>query len=608
MKSSDTVQGDFMIAQKELPRQNAELKLNKITASDIYDGTAALGELFFSAFSAIGKTLLGFLSGILITILAGWAHISRFLKRVLSKLAETVITPFIRYNKAIKMGKGEISRAKEQRGAAGGAAAATKVTGRMLFGKRGIIVTIVNWALPIMSCVFLFNIISYANNQMYALKLTVNGNFIGYIDDESVYNTSEKDVRSRIDFTGSTTQTITFEPVYEVATIGYGTTLNSNQLTDKILELIDAEISDGYGMYIGDVYYGTLVSHDNVDLALEEVLNKYRTGASKETVAFDKEITFIPGKYMTDSFVDEDEMIEKLTSYKRVATYYTVVDGDSAAAIAKKVDMTYEELSALNGEFNARTPVYGGQKIKITQDEPFLTVIVTREEHYNETFDYETTYNDDSTIYQGDQLEKRKGVAGERAVVADVSYINGVEVNRHVISRTVTKEPVTRIVSVGTKVRPANTAPAQTVEAGNYMWPVGGDGGTISCLPYMAVTNYQHSYYGHTGLDIAGSYGTPIYAAGTGTIVSMKWLETGYGHHIIIQHDDGKRTLYGHMSTFSSTMYVGKRVTMGECIGYMGSTGNSTGNHLHFEVLINGKAQYPPDYLPAHRSYWGIYY
>ncbi len=601
-----------MIAEKELPEQITENKPKKITASYIYDSTATLGELFFSAFSAIGKTLLNLLSGILMTILVGWAHISRFLKRIFAKLAETVITPFIRYNKALKMGKNEISKARQQKGATGGAVAATRVTGRMLFGKRGIIVTIVNWVLPIMSCIFLFNVISYANNQMYALKLTVNGNFIGYIDDESVYNTSEKDVRSRIDFTGSTTKSIVFEPVYEVAAIGYGTTLNSNQLTDKILELIDAEISDGYGMYIGDAYYGTLVSHDKVDAALEELLDRYRSGSAKETVAFDKEITFIPGKYMTDSFVDEDKMIEKLTSYKRVASYYTVVNGDSAAAIAKKVDMTYEELAALNGEFNVNTPVYGGQQIKITQDEPFLTVIVTREEHYNESFDYDTTYNDDSTIFEGDKLERRKGVAGERAVVADVSYINGVEVNRHIISRTVTKEPVTRIVSVGTKPRTSNAAPAQTVAAGNYLWPVGGNGGKISCLPWIAVTNLgysaYYSYYGHKGLDIAGSYGTPIYAAGTGTIITMKELSTGYGHYIVIQHDDGKQTLYGHMSTFSSTMYVGKRVTMGECIGYMGSTGNSTGNHLHFEVIINGKRQYPPDYLPTHISQWGLYF
>lgn len=600
-----------MIAEKNLPLQGAQStsEKQKLTAADIYDITAAMGELFFGAVTAIGQAIFDGVFGLLAALVRGWGYVSGYLKRFFAKLAQILIVPFIRYRRALKIGKTEISKAKAEKGTAGTAAATTKVAGRLLFGKRGFFVTVVNWVLPVLSCMFLFNIITFATSQMYAIRLTVNGNFIGYIEDESVYSTAEKAVHKRINFTGSNTQAFVFEPSYEVATIGYGSTLNSNQLTDKILELIDADIADGYGMYIGEQYYGTLTEHSRVDSALDALLDKYRTGSAKESVAFDKEVSFVPGKYMVDSFVDENEMIDMLTSYKQVATYYTVVYGDSAAAIARKVDMTYEEISALNGgNFNAYTPVHVGDKIKITQEEPYLTVIITREEHYDEYFAFDTVYNDDSTIFKGDKLIKRAGKNGQRAVVANVSYINGVEVNRHVLSRTVTKEPVTQIVSVGTKPRTANSASAQTVEAGNYLWPVGGNGGTISCLPWMAQGGYYHSYYGHNGLDIAASYGTPIYAAGTGTVIAVSsgW-NYGFGNMVKIRHDDGKETWYAHMSGFSSTIYTGKRVTMGECIGYVGSTGNSSGNHLHFEVRINGRPQYPPDYLPAHRTAWGTY-
>lgn len=600
-----------MVAEKNLPPIGAEppSEKQKLTASDIYDITAWLGELFYGAVTTIGQAIFDGVFGLLAAIVRGWGHVSRYLSRFFAKLAQLIIVPFIRYKRALKIGKNEISKAKSEKGGLASATATTKVAGRMLFGKRGFFVTLVNWALPVLSCVFLFNIITFATSQVYSIRLTVNGNFVGYIEDESVYSTAEKAVHKRINYTGSNMQAFYFEPTYEVANIGYGATLNANQLTDKILELIDAEIADGYGMYIGEQYYGTLNEHSRVDAALEKLLDKYRTGSAKESVAFDKEISFVPGKYMVDSFVDEDEMIEMLTSYKQIATYYTVVYGDSAAAIANKVDMTYEELSALNGgNFNAYTPVHIGDRIKITQEEPFLTVIVTREEHYNESFAYETIYNDDSTIFDGDKLEKRKGRNGERSVVANVSYINGVEVNRHILSRIVTKEPVTRIVSVGTKPRSANTAPAQTVEAGNYLWPVGGNGGKISCLPYMAQSGYRHSYYGHMGLDIAAPHGTSIYAAGTGTVtkVASGW-NGGFGNMVTIRHDDGKETLYAHMSGFSSTIYIGKRVTMGECIGYVGNTGRSYGNHLHFEVRINGKRLYPNDYLPAHITEWGTY-
>lgn len=594
--------------EKELPIQGAEeRKREKTTFADIYDATAGLGYLFFCAFTAIGKVLLDAILGLVAALVRGWTRVSRLLKRVLTKAAELAVSPIIRYRKVYSMSRSEIAKAKSENGTFGGAKAATKAAGRVLLGKRGVLVTAVNWVLPIVSCVFLFNVISFANNQTYALKLTVNGNFIGYIDDESVFNSAEKAVSRRINFTGSNTRILSFEPTYEVATNGYGTTLNSNQLTDEILKLITDNIADGYGLYIGDKYYGTLLEHGNLDKALDALLDKYRTGARNESVSFDKEISFIPGKYMVDSFVEEDEMIDLLTSFKKVASYYTVVDGDSAGLICKKVDMTYEELAALNPGYNAYYPVYGGQQIKITQDEPYLTVIVTREEHYDEKFDYETIYNDDSTIFKGDKLVRRAGSMGERSVVANVSYINGVEVNRHILSRTVTKEPVSRIVAVGTKPRTSNSAPAQIVQEGEYLWPVGGNTGTISCLPWMSQGGYRHSYYGHTGLDIAGSYGTPIYAAGSGTIIFAGWNRNGFGNLVKIRHDDGKETWYGHMSAISSTIYVGKRVTMGECIGYMGSTGNSSGNHLHFEVRINGRPQYPPDYLPAHKTYWGAY-
>lgn len=597
--------------EKELNIHPAEeRKREKITFSDLYDATAELGVLFYSAFSAIGQVLFGLFVGLMGAVAHGWVHISRFLKQILKKAVELLVTPIIRYKMAYKLSSNEIARAKSDGGSLGGAKAAAKAVGRVLLGKRGVLVTVVNWVLPIVSCVFLFNVISYANNQLYALKLTVNGNFIGYIDDESVYNSAEKAVQKRINYTGSSTVALSFEPVYEVTANGYGTTLNSNQLTDEILKLITDDIADGYGLYIGDDYYGTLQDHEKLDKALDAILDQYREGGTNETVAFDKEISFISGKYMVDSFVEEDEMIDLLTSYKKVASYYTVVDGDSAGLICEKVNMTYEELAALNPGYSASYPVYGGQKIKITQDEPYLTVIVTREEHYTEEFDYETIYNDDSTIFVDDKVIQRTGVNGERAVVANVSYINGVEVNRHVLSRTVTKEPVTQIVSVGTKPRMLNSAPAQTVSEGQYIWPVGGNTGVISCLPMMAQGGYQHSYGNHKGVDIRGSLNTPIYAAASGTVVAVSnngsW-NSGYGNMVIIRHADGKETVYAHMNYVSSTIYVGKKVTMGEGIGYMGSTGNSTGNHLHFEVRINGIAVWPLDYLPSHITDWGTY-
>ena len=91
----------------------------------------------------------------------------------------------------------------------------------------------------------------------------------------------------------------------------------------------------------------------------------------------------------------------------------------------------------------------------------------------------------------------------------------------------------------------------------------------------------------HTGVDLASSTGTPIYAAGDGVVEKAGWTN-GYGRYVMIKHVNGFETGYGHMSRIADTTQPGTFVRQGQVIGYVGSTGNSTGPHLHFEILING--------------------
>jgi murein DD-endopeptidase MepM/ murein hydrolase activator NlpD len=91
----------------------------------------------------------------------------------------------------------------------------------------------------------------------------------------------------------------------------------------------------------------------------------------------------------------------------------------------------------------------------------------------------------------------------------------------------------------------------------------------------------------HTGVDLAARTGTPIYAAGDGIIQYYKW-QSGYGNKVEIQHVNGYETAYGHMSRYADGLEVGSQVRQGQVIGYVGSTGQSTGPHLHFEIQING--------------------
>lgn len=100
---------------------------------------------------------------------------------------------------------------------------------------------------------------------------------------------------------------------------------------------------------------------------------------------------------------------------------------------------------------------------------------------------------------------------------------------------------------------------------------------------------------GHKGIDIAIAGGTPIYAAHNGTVVATTG-HSSYGNVVMIDNGDGISTLYAHMQT-AAIVSVGQTVTQGQVIGYVGSTGNSSGNHLHFEVRVNGVRQNPRNYI-----------
>jgi murein DD-endopeptidase MepM/ murein hydrolase activator NlpD len=92
----------------------------------------------------------------------------------------------------------------------------------------------------------------------------------------------------------------------------------------------------------------------------------------------------------------------------------------------------------------------------------------------------------------------------------------------------------------------------------------------------------------HTGVDWAAPMGTPIYASGNGTIEKIGW-EGGYGKYVRIRHANGYETAYGHMTAFARGMDPGVRVRQGQVIGFVGSTGLSTGAHLHYEIIINSR-------------------
>ena len=153
---------------------------------------------------------------------------------------------------------------------------------------------------------------------------------------------------------------------------------------------------------------------------------------------------------------------------------------------------------------------------------------------------------------------------------------NGALLEQTILSTETIREPVNKKVVVGTKKVTKYGAAAYIGGSGQFIWPVPG---------YRNCSRWYSS--GHKGVDICASAGTPIYASAvTKAGYNKAGAGTGYGYSVIISHSGGYTTVYAHC--LSLAVSAGQTVRQGQLIGYVGSTGRSSGNHCHFEIRRNG--------------------
>ncbi|MGN1090125.1 MAG: peptidoglycan DD-metalloendopeptidase family protein, partial [Huintestinicola sp.] len=281
------------------------------------------------------------------------------------------------------------------------------------------------------------------------------------------------------------------------------------------------------------------------------------------------------------------------------AEYYEVQPGDNLWNIAESKGMTLKELCSCYATYNGKviediehSILKAGTLIKLDSEVPFLQVECRKEVTLRSDIQYETITIEDPTLPAGQSVVSVQGENGEKRSRALVTYREGKAVRKKTIESVVYREPVTEIIKVGTaKSGSINYNVPEFISdggTGDYFWPV--DGGYISA--------HQGDGRGHKGIDIAAPFGTPIYAASSGTVVNVgSGWNGGYGNAVEIQNDDGNLTVYAHMA--ETVAEADSYVEAGQLIGYVGSTGDSNGNHLHFEVRKDGKYYDPELYVSA---------
>ena len=432
---------------------------------------------------------------------------------------------------------------------------------------------VVNYILPVAAAFVFITTFQEIDAQTYALSVEYNGEQIGYIRNEAEFAMAEHNVQNRI-ISGDYEFPDDYIPQYTLQVVEDEQLSTVDELTDRIIEVSGNEIQEASGLYVDGKFIGATTDGDGLVLALKDMLDETRESAGEDAkVSFVQDVKVDKALYPVSSIVDLSNISAELTKEVAAARTYIIKPGDTPYDVANTYDVPLETLMRNNEEVVKR--FLPGDSLLIQSAVPLLEKKVIQTVTEENTLNFKTEQVLNSNYEKGYTKIKTNGQTGLEEVVYEVTYVDGFETERTVIARNTVKEPVNAVLEVGTLMPAQYLNNVSGGNVGGFIWPV--DGGYISCPIW--------GYYNHTGTDIATKPGTAVRASAAGTVVYSGW-QRGYGYTVIINHGNGIRTLYAH----NSALHVanGQYVQQGQLIASVGSTGNSTGPHCHFEIIMNG--------------------
>lgn len=441
---------------------------------------------------------------------------------------------------------------------------------------------VVNYLLPVAGCIAFVLTFQHYDSLTFALSVEYNGEQIGYIRNESEFFTAEKHVQDRI-VSGDYEFPDDYIPQYTLQVVDEDQLSTVDELTDRIIGVSGNEIQEASGLYVDGKFIGATTDGEGLILALKDMLDETRETAGEDAkVSFVQNVKVDKALYPVSSIVDLSNISAELTKEVAAARTYIIKPGDTPYDIANEYDVPLDTLLRNNEEVVKR--FLPGDSLLIQSAVPLLEQKVVQTVTEENTLNFKTEQVLNNNFEKGYTKIKQNGQTGVEEVVYEVTYVDGFEVERTVVERNVVKEPVNAVLEVGTLMPAQYLNNVSGGNVGGFIWPV--DGGYISCPIW--------GYYGHTGTDIAAKAGTAVRASAAGTVIYSGW-QRSYGYVVIIDHGSGVRTLYGHNSALH--VVVGQYVQQGQLISSVGSTGNSTGNHCHFEIIINGSYKDARQYI-----------
>lgn len=441
---------------------------------------------------------------------------------------------------------------------------------------------LLNNLMPFAAFVLLICTVSYLNSLQFGLVITYNNEQIATVENADVVDEATSIINSKI--INKSLDTLEAEPQYKVAVINNSDDLqNSTELSRSILANDNTLTEEICGVFVDGDFVGAVETEGQANAVLKSILEEEKKSikdmGTVDSVQFNSSVVLQTGLYARNSVVDEETLKERLLN---------------------------------NVELSYKTIVLQEQDVKIK---------------------YKTEYVVDVSKPSGYEKVTTEGQIGKGVVTNLVTYIDGVQISSERQKVVATTKPVNEVITVSSENENAGTAKVvdtnassdtdsssesdtdaevksveqTSAESGSdstssqneavsqsagFVWPAPNCG---------SITN-EFGYQGeklHKGIDISGSgaEGQPIVAAAGGYVTTavLDYGSENYGCYLIIDHGNGYQTLYAQCSD----IYVsaGTYVEQGEEIAAVGSTGDSTGAHLHFEVIENGEYVNPTNYL-----------
>lgn len=395
-----------------------------------------------------------------------------------------------------------------------------------------------NFVVPVTAVALLVLTIGYWTNYIdFGLSVQCDGETFASVSDTGVIQQAKEITNDKL----SDDVDANFTPVYQVKMMGTEeSSATANQVSNAMVSTDTSLSNNCAGLYINGKLMGACDSYDELNSALDELLKD------------DKE-------------------------------YY-----DNKSDIG-----FYNNVEVKEGIFNNSDIKTVDEIIKTAQSKKLLQVLVKTDVVLTEKIPYDTKVKYDKTKDSSYKKVTKKGVNGTQKTTYRISLLDGVQTDAVITDVKTIKKPVNKVVTKG-KGGSASVVTTGEVSSSGFIWPV------PSVHTISSSYGYREGGEFHTGIDIADGdcYGATIVASKGGTVEWAGYDDSGYGNYVIIDHGDGYKTLYGHCSS----VYVsqGQQVSQGQSICAIGSTGQSTGNHLHFEVRTGDQRsdrQNPLDYV-----------